>query len=144
MIILTGVGLTVDGRATLHDTSSGTGTYQIDNVPSNTTHVVVGSRLSYRLTRNTPIAVGSTSVTTDLAMVSILDAARQYTGLGLTFFPGAADVYLTLVDGSGQPLEGVPLSDITLKDSLQRSAGVGPIPTTEQLARPTTAHVPSF
>lgn len=54
------------------------------------------------------------------------DVARQYASVGLAQQPRASTLVLELQQADGRPLEGVPVSDITLTTDSGTSAGVGP------------------
>jgi len=107
-------------------TSSTAGAYQITGLLETDIVFITGSLTSYRNTRNEPVILGTTDATANVAMVSIPDAARQYTAVGVTPVAGGADVYVTLVDALGQPHLNIPLSDIVIADTADNAVGLGP------------------
>ena len=123
---LPGVVLDWEDPLGLTVTSSGTGAYQITNVMENDILFITGSLTNYRPTRNEPVIPGTSNVTVDEFVVSTADAARQYTTLSLTRTPGRADVYVTLVDPTGQPHVNIPLADIVIADTADNAVGLGP------------------
>ena len=65
----------------------------------------------------------ASSATVDLELVSIADATRQYTQLGLGASTGTALVFVTLRGPSGSALVGIPASDIQLLDGNDQPVG---------------------
>ena len=107
-------------------TSSAGGAYQITGLLETDILFITGSLTSYRNTRNEPVIMGTTDATAIVEIVSIPDAARQYTAVSVTPIAGRADVYVTLIDAQGQPHVNIPLSDIVIADTADNAVGVGP------------------
>lgn len=106
--------------------SDGTGAYTFSSLPANAPVQVVASHANYRGTRNFQISLGSSNVAADVFVVANADATRQYTALSITETAGTACVIVELVDGAGQPREGIPLVGITLLDAVFSPVGTGP------------------
>ena len=121
------VQLSTEGMAPeLTGASDAQGNYALDNVPVGSVFYVSAVRDVYRPTRNTLVRVADASVMTDLLLVSVLDARRQYASLNLTPTAGQAVLFADLRRNNGMPLEGVPLADIQLLDAANAPVGKGP------------------
>ncbi len=107
-------------------TSSAAGAYSITGLMETDILFITASQTSYRNTRNEPVILGTTDATAQVAIVSSADAARQYTAVGVTPIAGRADVYVTLIDATGQPHLNIPVSDIVIADTADNAVGVGP------------------
>jgi hypothetical protein len=107
-------------------TSTGGGTFDLMAVPAHTTTTLLGSLVNYRPTRNESIVVGTASVISDLRMVSNTDANRQYVAASIAQAGGTAIVFVDLLDSSGQPRAGLPLTDLRLQDQSASPVGAGP------------------
>jgi hypothetical protein len=98
-------------------TSSATDASYMLGVPVGSKLYVIASRTNYRTTRNVPVTVADMPVALDVYAVSSADATRQYTTLGLTPTAGKAVVIAELRKNDGTPLEGIPLTGVTLLDA---------------------------
>ena len=107
-------------------TSASTGAYQINNVMENDILFITGTLTNYRATRNEPVIPGTSNATADVFVVSNADAARQYTAVSITPTAGFAEVYVALVNDSGQPHVGIPIADIVIADTADDPVGQGP------------------
>ena len=107
-------------------TSSGSGTYQLGNLRETEILFISGTLANYRVTRNEPVILGTSSATADLAVVAVADAQRQYTALSLTPTAGTAVVFVNLLNGGGSPHTGIPLADVVIADTLDAPVGLGP------------------
>jgi hypothetical protein len=123
---LAAVALTVDDRPGLTATSAANGSYTFAFVSSSSTLRAVAALTSYRSTRNETLTIGSGAVFADLFAVSLADATRQYTAVGLTPTANTGVVVVNLRDAAGQPREGIPVANIVLLDSSQAPVGIGP------------------
>lgn len=93
-------------------------------LPKDQFYVPLVSRNQYHLTRNLWQSVPDESQVY-LHAVSRADMTRNYAGVGVTPSSGKCVVIANVVDELGDPLEGVPLSDITLAVG-EDSVGEGP------------------
>ncbi|MEZ4401874.1 MAG: hypothetical protein R3B06_17730 [Kofleriaceae bacterium] len=101
------------------------GTFTFPSVPPGSVFYLSGGRNGYRPTRGLPIAVEAAPVTADQTLVSLADARRQYSTVGLAPTAGTAVVFAELQRHNGMPLEGVPVTDIALVIG-ETPVGVGP------------------
>jgi hypothetical protein len=122
---VTGATVAVDGSPTLTATSGAAGAYSLPNVPATQSLVLLTSKSGYRPTRNFEVDA-SANVTADVALVSVADAQRQYTAVGLASSAGLAVVFIELVDGTGAPRTGIAAAGIGLVDGTMSPVGVGP------------------
>jgi hypothetical protein len=106
-------------------TAQANGTFRFTDIPAHSILTVSASAPNYRLTRNDTIQFPGRSVVHLIQAVAAADVARQFTILGLTETLGSAVVIATLVEG-GVTLEGIPLTDITLRDLGMSPVGSGP------------------
>jgi hypothetical protein len=107
-------------------TSTAGGAYAFTGLLPNGDVTVFTALDNYRTTRNERVSWTTSAVSADQAVVSVVDANRQYTGLGRTPVAGTAVVFVTLVDAAGQPHTGIPVADITLNATGGGPVGVGP------------------
>jgi hypothetical protein len=107
-------------------TSSAGGAYQIGNLMETQILFIAGTLANYRVTRNEPVVLGTSSATADLAVVSVADANRQYTGLAVTPVAGTAVVFVNLRNAALLPHTGIPVADIVIADTLDDAVGLGP------------------
>jgi hypothetical protein len=98
-------------------TSATGGLYELDAVPQGSKIYATVAHTLYRPTRNAVIAVDAMPVMTDLYMLTIADVNRQYATAGVPVGPGKAFFAADLVRNNGTPLEGIPLTAITLVDT---------------------------
>jgi hypothetical protein len=73
-----------------------------------------------------PVVLADTSIEMVTWAVTVSDLARQSASLGKVPIPNTAVVIVDLVDAAGGPLEGVPLTDVTLLGSDGGPSGDGP------------------
>jgi len=73
-----------------------------------------------------PFRVGAAPLTLTAVALSATDVNRQYVSVGRSRPDGLGVVIVHLRDGSGQPLETVPASDVTLATDTGSPVGVGP------------------
>lgn len=123
---LAAVALSVDDHPALTATSAANGAYTFPAVSSGSTLRAVATLATYRSTRNEMLAIGASSVSADLFAVTLADAARQYSTLGLVQAINTGIVVVNLRDAAGQPREGIPLASIVLLDAAQSPIGLGP------------------
>jgi hypothetical protein len=108
-------------------TTDGIGNFLLEDVPPGSVFYVSASRTNYRPTRNTEVRVEGEPVTgAEVLAVSVNDSRRQYTTLNLTPTAGRAVLFVNLLKNNGDPLDGIPLADITLVDGQNAPVGVGP------------------
>ncbi|MBK9032753.1 MAG: hypothetical protein IPL61_16040 [Myxococcales bacterium] len=125
--VLATVGIESDGmEPQLNATSDAAGDFAFDTVPPGSVFFLTASRAVYRPTRGVPVRVEAMPVTADQWLVSVNDARRQYTSLGLPVVTGKAVVFAELFRRNGTPLADVPVADITLLDALAAPVGSGP------------------
>ncbi len=106
--------------------SDALGAYEL-RVPPASVFYASATRTNYRPSRNHAIRVTDAALAmTDLSLVSVNDARRQYTSLGLTPTAGRAVAFGLLLRNNGTPLEGIPLADIKLLDAQLAPVGLGP------------------
>lgn len=105
-------------------TANGEFAFTVD--PNTELDIVAAGPAGYRPTRNRPVTVGAVSGVADLGIVAAADALRQYGTLGLIPGVGVGVVFATMVDVTGQPLEGIPLADVQLVDSGGNPVALGP------------------
>jgi hypothetical protein len=117
--------LDVDGLA-LQATSGAAGDYSFPDVPTDAALSITGSLANYSDTRNPAIQTHSSDLVRGLALVSTTDVNRQYTVLGTARTAGDGTLFVELADAQGQPLEGIPVTDISLVDQGSNPAGAGP------------------
>jgi hypothetical protein len=86
--------------------------------------VAVGSKLflvsyhdGYRTTRSPAVFVEDVPITQDVYTLSVQDVRNQYTLLGKVPTPGTAFVAAELVTADGTPIDGLPLTAITVLDA---------------------------
>jgi len=109
--------VTTDGIASMKMALSGIdGSYVLEAIPTGSKLFLSVSRPNYRPTRNHVVAVEDADVTQDLFVLSIADVNRQYATDGKPVTAGRAFFAADLVDGTGQPLVGVPKANIVLTD----------------------------
>jgi hypothetical protein len=116
---LKGTDLSTDGiDPQVTNTSSTTDATYMLNVPVGSQFYVIASKTTgYRPTRNMPVKVADMPVTQDLYATSTVDVNRQYTTLGKVPTAGTAVVFADLRKTDGTPLEGIPLTGVTLLDA---------------------------
>ena len=107
-------------------TTDAAGDFAFDAVPPGSVFFLIANRAVYRPTRGVPVRVEAMAVTADQTLVSVNDARRQYTTLGLPVVTGKAVVFAELRRNNGTPLADVPVADIVLVDALDAPVGVGP------------------
>ena len=73
-----------------------------------------------------PVALADTPMVIDTWAVTASDLARQSAALGKVPVPNTTVVIVDLVDAAGQPLERVPLTDVSLLGSDGGPLGDGP------------------
>lgn len=110
----------------LNATSDAAGDFAFDTVPPGSVFYLSASRSNYRPTRGLPVRVEAMPVTADQPLVSVNDARRQYTTLGLPLAAGKAVVFADLLRRNGTPLVDVPVADIKLLDAASAPVGLGP------------------
>ena len=113
-----------DSDPLVSDTSNASGEYAVELAQDGALSLLV-TRTGYHPTQN-PVPLASESASLDVYAVAASDAQRQYSGLGLVQTSGTAVVFATLRDADGNPLEGIPLADVTLVDMLGVPVGLGP------------------
>jgi hypothetical protein len=123
---LAAVALTAEDHPGLVTTSAANGSYTFTFVSSTSTLRAVAALTNYRSTRNETLTIGSSAVAADLFAISLADATRQYTAVGLTPTANTGVVVVNLRDAAGQPREGIPVADIVLLDATQAPVGLGP------------------
>lgn len=107
-------------------TTDSAGDFAFTTVPPGSVFYLSASRTNYRATRGLPVRVEAMPVTADQAVVSVSDARRQYTTLGLPLAAGKAVVFADLLRRNGTPLADVPIADIKLLDATSAPVGLGP------------------
>lgn len=110
----------------LNATTDSAGDFAFTTVPPGSVFYLSASRTNYRPTRGLPVRVEAMPVTADQAVVSVSDARRQYTTLGLPLAAGKAVVFADLLRRNGTPLIDVPIADIKLLDAASAPVGLGP------------------
>lgn len=110
----------------LNATSDAAGDFAFDTVPPGSVFYLSATRANYRPTRGLPVRVEAMPVTADQTLVSVNDARRQYTTLGLPLAAGKAVVFADLLRRNGTPLIDVPVADIKLLDATSAPVGLGP------------------
>ena len=105
-------------------TSNASGEYAFE-LPEGSLLVPLVTHTSYRATRNPAVSI-TAALDLDVHGVSTADASRQYTNLGMVPSSGTALVIAEICDGSGDPITGIPLADITLVDGGSQPVGLGP------------------
>jgi hypothetical protein len=122
---LASVLIAIDDHPTLTTTSGALGAYMY-TISANTTLRAVAAVTNYRPTRNEPLTVGSNGSTVDLFAISFADVSRQYVAVSLPQTINTGVVIVNLVDGTGQPRVGIPVTDIVLLNAAQAPVGLGP------------------
>lgn len=107
-------------------TSTAGGAYQINNLMETQILFISGTIANYKVTRNEPVVLGTSSATADLGVVAVADANRQYTAVGTTAIAGRTMVIVNLRNAALQAHTGIPIADIVIKDTLDNSIGIGP------------------
>jgi hypothetical protein len=109
--------------------SIGDGSWEMVEVPTGSKIFLSVSHSAYRPTRNVATTVGDLPVVQDVYVMSNQDVTNQYTVLGRTPTGGRAFVAAELQLASGAPLEGIPLTNITLVDAADQPVPgvVGPV-----------------
>lgn len=119
------VELSLDGHSSVNPIAAPNGQFDLSlSISTGELVTIVATREGYRPTRNPGFTAGS-NTTVSLHAVSEADIARQYVAVAATPTPGTGVVIAELVDESGTPREGIPVSDILLVDT-QGPVGVGP------------------
>ena len=112
------VAIATDGiDPPLTTTSAADGAFAFESIPTGSQVFFSVSRTNYRATRNAPVAVEGTEVTSDIYLLSSADVIRQYATDGKTPAAGKAFVVADLQRNNGTPLAGVPLTDVKLVDA---------------------------
>ena len=109
----------------LNATTDGTGDFAFDTVAPGSVFYLIASRTAYRPTRGEPVRVEDMAVIADQTVVSVADARRQYTSLGLPLVAGKAVVFAELLRRNGTPLVDVPVADLKIVDMLGAVVGSG-------------------
>lgn len=107
-------------------TTSASGGYSFSVAHNSALQFLVTSPPGYRATRNPKVTIGPAATTANLRIVAAADALRQYTTLSLTPGVGVGVVFATMIGANGQPLEGIPLTDVQLVDGGGNPVGLGP------------------
>jgi len=110
--------LSTDGLDPAITTTSATGgTYEIQ-VAVGSKLFVVADKTGYRVTRNQAIEIADTSVMQDLYVATTQDVLNNYTAaVGAAPVAGTAFLAAELRRNNNQPLDGIPLTNITLVDA---------------------------
>lgn len=115
---LQGAMIATDGVVPpLMATSAADGAFAFENVPAGSQLFLSVSRTNYRATRNAPLEIGETAVTSDIYLLSTEDVRRQYATDGKTPTAGKAFVVAEIARPNGTPLTGIPLTDVKLVDN---------------------------
>jgi hypothetical protein len=115
---LDSASIATDGIDPAQSTTSGSdGAYELDHVPTGSKVFLQVTRTNYRTTRSAAIAIGTSAVMQDVPIVSDAYFRAQYTQLGKQPTAGKGILLLDLVRTNGMPLEGIPITDITVLDS---------------------------
>jgi len=127
-VALPQAALSTDGLApVIATTSDAAGGYALNEVPAASAFYIHATLpAGYRATVNEPTIVVDVSVARDQYAVSLADAQRQHTTVGLAVEANSAIVIADLLTPVDTPMEAVPLTDITLTDGVGAPAGVGP------------------
>lgn len=107
----------------LSATTDATGDFAFETVAPGSVFYLIGTRTAYRPTRGEPVRVEDMAVVADQTLVSVADARRQYTSLGLPLVAGKAVVFAELLRRNGTPLVDVPVADVKLVDALGATVG---------------------
>ena len=108
-------------------TSDDSGRYLLEGHYPHSEGTVTVSANGYRTT-NTPIQLSGQPITHAASIASIADIRRQLTTLLLVEKPAANSIVVVdLVDSAGDPVEGVPASDLTLMIPGRLPDGFGPV-----------------
>lgn len=97
--------------------SAADGAFAFESVAAGSQVFFSVSRLNYRPTRNTPVAVADAAITSDIYLLSNADVIRQYATDGKTPVLGKAFVVADLQRNNGMPLGPTLLTDVTLVDA---------------------------
>jgi hypothetical protein len=109
----------------LSATSDGAGDFASETVAPGSVFYLIANRTAYRPTRGEPVRVEDLAVVADQTVVSVADARRQYTSLGLPLVAGKAVVFAELLRRNGTPLIDVPVADVKIVDMLGAVVGSG-------------------
>ncbi len=125
---LQAAALSTDGLApALSATSDAAGSYALTEVPpASAFYVRATMPTGYRATINEPTIVTDVSVARDQYVMSMVDAQRQHTTVGVAVEATTAIIAANLLAPDDTPMEAVLLADITLTDSLGTAVGAGP------------------
>ena len=114
-------------RPTIRATSSGTGEYELRDVPPNGVFYVRASRGEAYLETKSDLRAGVDSpAVRDLFVVSGGDAQRFHATAGIEMHPLTSVVIADVRRPNGQPLEGVPREDFALVDRVGAPAAGEP------------------
>lgn len=109
----------------LSATSDSAGDFAFDTVAPGSVFYLIATRAAYRPTRGEAVRVEDAAVVADQTVVSVADARRQYTSLGLPLTAGKAVVFAELLRRNGTPLVDVPVADVKIVDTLGAIVGTG-------------------
>lgn len=97
-------------------TSADDGGYSLE-IPVGSKLFVVATKPAYRPTRNQAITVADASLSQDVYVSADQDVKNQYTAVGATPAEGTAFVIAELRHDDNTPLDGIPLTNIVLRDA---------------------------
>ncbi|HEX5060463.1 MAG TPA: hypothetical protein VFV99_13940 [Kofleriaceae bacterium] len=100
----------------LMTSSAADGAYSLD-VAVGSSLFINASKANYRPTRNAAMSVADMPVTKDVYLMTDQDVKNQYTAVGATPVLGTAILIAEMRRNDGTPLEGIPLTNVTLLDA---------------------------